>query len=237
VLVADQPAGEAAIEPERQHVHHRVRRLTGSDVAEARDQGRADDIIIAQDRRTGRQLADDAAKLSAVQHLPVRQVHVGDAELAEVENLADPMHQGAGGQRDHARRCRPRLRAPHGQPVDPARQWRPGVVAADPVQQEADRPGRLLHQQQVGLFLRDQGSHVVDGRAGAPQEVPAHDLERSVRPVRLGGRWQGDGADRACSWGHRTGLVPHCAASPLPPRSNAPGAGTFDGIRAVSTAS
>lgn len=233
--VADEAAGEAAVEPQGQHLDHCVRRLTRSDVTKTRDHRGADDVVIAENRGPGRQLADDAAQLAAVEHLPMRQVDVGHAELAEVQDLADPVHQRPRGQRDDPGRRRPGPGAPHGQPVDPARQGCPGVVAADPVQQEADGPGRLLHQQQVGLLLGDEGGHVVNRRAGAPQQVPAHDLEGLMRPIgrvnRQGVRRCGGEAGRACSRIHRAGLVPHRAALPSPPRSNAPGAGTFDRIR------
>ena len=95
VRVADEAAGETPVEPQRQNVHHRVGRPAGTDVAEARDQRRTDDVVVAEHGGARRQLRDDAAELAAVQHLPVRQMDVGDTELAEVEDLADPVHQGA----------------------------------------------------------------------------------------------------------------------------------------------
>ena len=52
-------------------------------------------------------------------------------------------------------------------------------MAADPVAQEADRPGRLLHQQQVRLLLGDQGGHVVH-RRGDPRFEPLH---RTVQAI------------------------------------------------------
>jgi len=235
VVVADETAGEAAVEPQGQDLDHRVGRLPRPDIAKARDQRGADDVVVAEHRRPRRQFADDAAELTAVQHLAVRQVDVGDAELSQVEDLADPVHQGAGGQRDHPRRRRPGFGAPHGEPVDPPRQGCPGIVAADPVEQEADGAGRLLHQQQVGLLLGDQGRHVVDGGAGAAQQVPAHDLERRVGAGRLpkrqiGSRGQAGPGRGACSDVHRAGLASHHAALPPPPRCNARAAPSFDGL-------
>jgi len=56
-------------------------------------------------------------------------------------------------------------------------------MSADPVQEEADGPGRLLHQQQIGFLPGDEVGDVVHRRAGAPQQVPAHDLEGLMRPI------------------------------------------------------
>ena len=53
VRVADEPAGEAAVEPQRQDLDHRVGRLPRSDIAEPRDQRRADDVVVALDHGAG----------------------------------------------------------------------------------------------------------------------------------------------------------------------------------------
>lgn len=82
-------------------------RVAGPDIVEARQQGRPDDVVVAEYGRPHRQVLGDAAQLAPVEHLAVRQVDVGDPEGAEIEDLADPVDQGARGQGDHPRRGRP----------------------------------------------------------------------------------------------------------------------------------
>jgi hypothetical protein len=50
-LMADEPAHEAAVEPQRQHIDHGMGRPPGADIAKTRQQGRADDVVVAQHRR------------------------------------------------------------------------------------------------------------------------------------------------------------------------------------------
>ncbi|OAH30870.1 hypothetical protein AX289_15875 [Methylorubrum populi] len=194
-LVADEAAHEAAVEPQRQHVDHGVGRTARADIAKARQQGRADDVVVAEHRGADRQMALDAPELAPVQHLPVREVDVGDAEFAPVEHLADPVDQHARGQGDDLRRLGPGNRAPHRQSVDAPRQLRPGIDAADPVLQGGDLLRCLLHQQQVGTLLLDQRDEAIHRRAGAAQQIPAHDLLR-VR-ARLGGDRRGASEEHA----------------------------------------
>jgi len=93
VRVADEAAGETAIEPQGQNLDHRVGRLPRSDIAETRDHRGADDVVVTEHGGARGQLADDAAQLPTVQHLAVRQMHIGHAELPEIEDLADPVHE------------------------------------------------------------------------------------------------------------------------------------------------
>ncbi|KQQ12826.1 hypothetical protein ASF56_06660 [Methylobacterium sp. Leaf122] len=164
-------------------------RPPGADIAEARQQGRADDVVVAQHRRARRQVALDPPQLSPVQHLPVREMHVGDAELAGVEHLADPVDQHTRRQGDDFGRVGPRRRAPHRRTVDAAGQLRPGIDPADALGQRRDLLRRLLHQQEVRPLLLDQRHEAIHGRAGAAKQVPTHDFFR-VR-TRLGGDRRG----------------------------------------------
>jgi len=95
----------------------------------------------------GRQGFRDAAKLPAVEHLTMREMRVGHGEVAEIEDLADPLEHGARRQGDDGRRVGPGCGAPHGEAMDAARKRGAGETAADPGGQTLDVVRGLLHQQ------------------------------------------------------------------------------------------
>ena len=152
-------------------------RFARADIAEPRQQRRTDQVIVAQHRATRRQPFGDQPELAPVEHLPVREMHVGDRELAILDHLADPPDQGAGLQRPDRRRAAKGFRAPAGDAVDAARERRSGVITADPVGQMVDLPGGLLHEHQVGPLALDQPDHVVDGSASSPKQVPTDNFQ------------------------------------------------------------
>ena len=110
----------------------------------------SDEIEVADHGGAWRQRAGDPPQLTAVQHLAVRQVGVGDGELAEVDDLAHPVEQRAGGNWDGANRPRRRFRAPHRQAVNAADQGRGGVEAAN-------SPGRRLIASVASCISRMSG--------------------------------------------------------------------------------
>ena len=138
-------------------------------------------IEVADDRRRlAAQRGGDARELAAVQELAVREMDVGEGDVAHLHELRPPPRQASGqargGQRQRARRGEA-VRAPYRQAVHAPEPRQPMEVAADQRRQRLDMLRRLLHQHQVGLLLSDQGGHVLDGRAGEAQQVPADDFQ------------------------------------------------------------
>jgi hypothetical protein len=183
--VADEASHEAAVEPQRRDPSHGVRRPARADVAEARKQGRPDDVVVAEHGGAVRQVLFEPAQLAPVQHLAVREMHVGDAERAEIEHLADPVDDDARGQRHDFGRRLPWLSAPDGRPMDAPRQRRAREVSADAVRDRGDAFRRLLHEHEIGLLALDESDDALHRRAGPAQQVPAHDLAQAGGRLRL----------------------------------------------------
>jgi hypothetical protein len=119
---AGEATHQAPVYPQRHHVAGDVRGLTRADVAEAGQQGRADQVVVAQHGGAERENLGDAPELAAIQHLAVREVDVGNRELAEVEDLADAVEHRPGRQRQYDRGAAgQRQRAPRCEAVDAAR--------------------------------------------------------------------------------------------------------------------
>ena len=104
----------------------------------AGDQAGADRVVIADDRRRlAVQRRGDAQQLAAVQELAVRQMDVGEGDLADLHDLAAPARQAAGQggrrQRQHLGR-REIVPAPDREAVD----------TAGPGQRDDSGPGILV---------------------------------------------------------------------------------------------
>ncbi|KQO44776.1 hypothetical protein ASF08_07020 [Methylobacterium sp. Leaf85] len=184
---AGEPAHEAAVDAQGHEIDHGMGRDAWPGIAEPRQQGGAHEVVVADHRGARRQALLDPPQLPPVEYLPMGEMDVGDTELAEIEDLADPVDDGARRQGDDHGRGGPGMRAPHGEPMDAAGQRRPGIDAAEPFLDHRDVLGRLLHQQQVGPLALHQGDDGIDLGSGAPQQVPAHDLAEVAAVQRIEG--------------------------------------------------
>ena len=160
--------------------------LPGADVAEAAEEGWADEVVVAENGGAGRQFGGDAAELAAVEDLAVREVDVGDGEGSEVHHLADAAEHGAGLQVDDAGGGEA-MWAPIGEAVDAAGLEHALVAAAEEAGKLVHAGGRLLHEEQGRVFVADEVDDVVDGGADEAQQVPTDDLDQAL--MAGSGRW------------------------------------------------
>ncbi len=116
--------------------------------------------------------------MPTVQHLTVRKMNVGDAELLEFDDLADTVHDQATTQQACFWRHGKGDRAPSGQAMMSPRQRRAGIEAANLRRQPIDCRCRFLHQKEIWPFIENQPSNIIDARAGAVQQVPTDNLHQ-----------------------------------------------------------
>ncbi len=177
--LAGQAAGVAAIQTERDHVRAEMGGFAGAEIGEAGQQSGADEVVVTKDGGAGREVLGDVAQLAAVQQLAVGEVDVGDGEGAEIDDLADPVHDGAGGEFQD-QRFGELGGAPHGEAMDAAGERDAGVAAAQVIGQRVDIASGFLHQEQVRVFVFGEADHVTHPGAGETQQVPADNLRHAA---------------------------------------------------------
>lgn len=181
---------QAAVEAERHDVAGEMRRLAWTDIGEARQQDRADDVEVADDRRRpAAQGGGYAGELAAIEELAVREMYVGKGDLAHLDKLRPPARQPAWQPRSRQgeRAWRPEMvRAPYREAVDAAEPGQAVEVAAEQGRQDLHVLGGFLHQQHIRFLAFRQGGDILDGRAGEPQQVPADDLQRCLMTLPSG---------------------------------------------------
>jgi hypothetical protein len=156
-LQADEAADQAAVQPQRHEVAHAMGGAAQPDILKAGQHRRPHEVVIAEHGGAQRQVAHHLPELPAVEQLPLRQMHIGSAEAAEVDDLAHPMDHGAGGQGEDAGRFRGGLRRPERQSVAAAGQGRLRIDAAHQTGQGVESRGHLLHEQEVRLVALHGG--------------------------------------------------------------------------------
>ena len=122
---------ETAIEPQGQQARRTMRGLALTSIPKSGQKRRADHIAVAQDRRPRRQDGGDPAQLQTVQHLPMRQMDIGDAEAVKFQKLADAPDDEPPLQGQILRRPMKRMRTPGSQPVMAPRQGAARIMSAE----------------------------------------------------------------------------------------------------------
>ncbi len=176
---------ETAIQPQGQQARRTMRGLALTDIPKSGQKRRADHIAVAQDRRPRRQDGGDPAQLQTVQHLPMRQMDIGDGEAVKFQKLADAPDDDAPLQGQILRRPMKRMRTPGGKPVIAPRQGAARIMSAELLRHAVDLSRHLLHQQQVRPMLTNQLLNMLDLRAPRMPQIPAddfHSIDRFRHP-------------------------------------------------------
>ncbi len=118
---AGDASDQASVDPQRDHVARDMGGFTRSDIAEARKQGRPDQVIIADYGGPIWQHSGDPSELPAVEDLAVREMDVCDRDRSEIDDLANAMKHRSSLKRQHHRHFWERHRAPHREAMDAAR--------------------------------------------------------------------------------------------------------------------
>jgi hypothetical protein len=183
------PPDQTSVQAKSEDVPCDVSGLTRPYVSESRQERRADGIVVADHRGRAFDRADNAQQLPAVEQLPMREMHVGDGDVAEPNNLRNTRRQAARHSRDRQRqglRRRQRVGAPCREPMNAARQGLPMKIAADEVGERLHLLGRFLHEKEIRPLPLRERSDVLDSGAGQAQQIPADDLQSDfpLRPIR-----------------------------------------------------
>jgi hypothetical protein len=169
-------AYETAIQPQGEQAGRTVRGLAPADILKTGQKRRADYIAVPQDRRPWRRYGRDPAQLQTVQHLPMRQMYIGNAIIVEIQKLADAPNNQTTLQGKTLRRPLKRMWTPRGKPMGPSRQDAARIVSAEPLGHTIDLCRHLLHEKQVGAMLAHQILNVDDLRAPRMPQIPADDF-------------------------------------------------------------
>ena len=89
-------ARDAAVQPQRHDLAGAVRTLARADIGEAVETHRPHRVEISDDGGRPFHLLHDVAQLIAVEELTMAQVHIGDGDAVEVDNLGQPRRHPAG---------------------------------------------------------------------------------------------------------------------------------------------
>ncbi len=135
-----------------------------------------DRIVVTDDgRRLAVQGGGDAQQLAAVQELAVREMDVGEGDLADLYDLAAPARHaaGQGGRRQGKHlRCREIVPAPDRKAVDTARPGQAMIVARHPGEQHVHMLRHFLHEQHVRPLALEQLGDVAYRGPFEPQQIP-----------------------------------------------------------------
>ena len=173
---AAQAPDEAPIESEWNDVHRAMRRLPWTDIVEAAQVHRADQIAVPQNGcGTGNGFCD-LPELKAVEQLAVGEVDVGQTESGHDKNLGESSDDDPALQRQ--------TRRLHGQPVPgpgckamvPPRQRDACILAPSAARQPVDDCGGFLHQNHIRAMVRDECFHLLQAGSAGVQNIPADDL-------------------------------------------------------------
>jgi len=134
-LHAADSAHQAAVDSQRYHLARSVGMLARANIAEPGQKCRSNQVAIAEHCGAVRKHFCDVPELAAVQHLAMRQMHVGNRNIAKVQNLAGVVEHRARRQRQHHRRGSKCHCAPDCEPVDAAGQRTAHVVTPPPWRQ------------------------------------------------------------------------------------------------------
>ncbi len=140
---------KTAVDAQWHNVTRDMRRPTRPDVAKTRQQAWADQVEVSHHDRMIREMTRDASQLAAVEGLTMGQMNVGHAELAKVNDLANPIEQRPGRYWHDQGRLGRRFRSPHGQAVVTFWEGAPCVETAGPGGQMIYFLCRFLHEQKV----------------------------------------------------------------------------------------
>ena len=174
---AGEAVRQAAVEAKGHDVAAEMRHFARTDIGEAGNEARSDRIVVADDRRRlAVQRGCDAQQLAAVQELAVRQMDVGEGDLADLHDLAAPARQAAGQggrrQRQHLG-CREIVPAPDPEAVDTAGPGQAMIVTGHPGGQHVHVLRHFLHEQHVRPLALEQRDDVADRGPFEPQQIPA----------------------------------------------------------------
>ena len=178
-----QPAGDAAVQPQRHDIAGAVGALARPDVGKALQPHRTHGVEVTDDGGGALQLLDDVTQLEAVQELAMAEMHIGKGDAVEADQLGKTRRHPAGqdrGRKADGAGLRKRMRAPGGQAIDARLHGMAEEMPAHQRRQRGDVLSAFLQQQQVWMGGLYQPGDVVHARAGAAKQIPAHHAQPAV---------------------------------------------------------